>query len=300
MRECANCKGRSELTVCWPCGKAIRRQLVGTAEEPGLAWLIDRLQESAYGEAKIGRLAPKVSGQGERPGLPLNAKAAELLRDILRRLHKWSEGALWRLPAAAQAAMMADNVPRLMARDDAAEILRELLRLRAAAERAIDLPPDLQYVGTCPSVFADGPRKGEACAVGLYVERGESTVNCPRCKTPSVVEDLQRTALERVDDEPKTAADMYRLLRWLGREVPRSSFYVLVRRVPARMYLHRDGRRNLVQQDGSQPLYAYSEVVAAIGTWEAEQAAQRAAGKGKRGRPRKAPEAKRDTVGAAC
>jgi hypothetical protein len=47
----------------------------------------------------------------------------------------------------------------------------------------------------------------------------------------------------------------------------------------------RDGRRNMLQQQGSQPLPAYSDVVEAPKTWEAEQEAQRAAGKGKRGPP---------------
>ncbi|WP_421842632.1 hypothetical protein [Mycobacterium sp.] len=59
----------------------------------------------------------------------------------------------------------------------------------------------------------------------------------------SIVRGFTAAALDRVDDEPKSAADMLRLLRWLGREVPRSQFYHLIARVPARMYLQRDGRR---------------------------------------------------------
>src|SRR5262249_36698352 len=162
----------------------------------------------------------KVSGQGEQPGLPLNSRASTVLRDLLQRLDAWPREVFMRrdplpVPPGAAAEYLAANVSAFMGFSGAAGMVRDLLRLREAGERAIDLPPDLQYVGPCPSVFADGPRQGETCGVGLYVERGAATVKCPRCKIDSVVEDLQADALDRVDDEPKCAADMFRLLRWL-------------------------------------------------------------------------------------
>lgn len=293
-KECANCKAETDLVVCWPCGKQIRRQLAGEGDDtPPLWWYIDRLNESAYGEAKLARMRAKVSGQGETPGLPLNTRAAKLLHDMTEKLHDWSIGVLGASAVAAYAGpsvaaqSLAGDMGKLMNYALAAQMLRDLQRMRTDAERIIDLPPDLQYVGTCPTVHEQGQRAGEICGVGLYVERGETVAKCPRCKMPSVVEDLQRVALDRVDDEPKTAADMWRLLKWLGRDVPRSSFYRLVGRVPARMFLQPDGRRNMRDEPESTPLYAYSDVVAMLDANDAERDAQREAGRRKRGRPRK-------------
>lgn len=285
---CKNCEAPADLTICWTCAKTLRRHLIGDTDEVGLPWLIARLHESAYGEAKIGRISQRVGGQGETPGLPLNMYAARILREITGQINMWIglatvppdfigplPAGVWRAGRDGVVTDLARNIPAIMARGDAHGILRRLAAMRAEAMRAIDLPPDMRYVGPCPATFAEGKSKGERCAVGLYVERGDTVAICPRCKTPHDVEDMQAAALAKVDDEPRTAADMLRLLKYLGREVSKSTFYKHIGPVQPRVYLHTDGRRNQRHEDKASALYAYSDIVAALDAAdEREQAAK--------------------------
>jgi hypothetical protein len=283
---CANCTAPADLTICWTCAKTLRRHLVGDSDDLGLVWYITRLRESAYGESRIGRVKQRVGGQGETPAPPFNWNAAKVLRKIERNLADWLgastvapsfigplQPGIWRAGASISIRAIIDelarNIATLMARPDAGDIMHTLDRLRADAEKAIDLPPDLQYVGPCPTVHTDGAKADQQCSVGLYVEREDDIIRCPRCKTIHDVTDLRQAALDRVDDEPKSASEMLRLLKWLERPIPaKSTFYKLVGRIPPRMYLHRDGKLNHLDAAGATPLYAYSEVVSALDAFD--------------------------------
>ncbi|AHZ95628.1 hypothetical protein PBI_OKIROE_67 [Mycobacterium phage OkiRoe] len=268
---CGHCGQPAGLVICWDCAKMLRKYL---AEVP---WYTRRLRESAYGEAKTARAGLRVSTGEKLPGPKLNERAAGLLRDANIRLgemvrqiiadEKWD---------AANAAMaLQSDIGKVMSYPYAADAIAWAMQWRQDAERAIDLPPDLKYAGPCQSMRFDDVIDGGVvvrsvpagrCEAALYVDAREQTAVCPRCGTLWTVEMLQRKALARVDESPKSAADMWRLLKLCGRDVPRSSFYRLMQRVEAHSV------------SGGTPLYTYSSVVAALDAQE-RAAANRAAAK---------------------
>ncbi|QFP94857.1 hypothetical protein SEA_MARSHAWN_71 [Mycobacterium phage Marshawn] len=288
--RCLHCSREADsfLFVCWNCAKTLSRQL---NEVP---WLLRRLHESAYGEANVARKGgPRVS-QGEcLPSLPLNGRAADLLRDADRLASMAEQLAGYRLPflgtptAAEQAARYLATLPgQVMFYPYAADALRWVLQWVADATTAIDLPPDLQYAGPCQTPRTEDVIEGGVvirtllvgqCGAPLYVDTRLADVECWRCGTSWRVDDLQRQALARVDDRPRTAADMWRLFKFLGRDVPRSTFYRMMTAVEAHGY-----------DPAGLPVYTHSSVVAALDARDAAEAARLAAGKAKRGRPRKA------------
>ncbi|AHB79608.1 hypothetical protein PBI_VALIDUS_78 [Mycobacterium phage Validus] len=282
--RCLHCARPAQPFLCWSCVGMLRRQLV---EVP---WLLRRLHESAYGEAKVAKRGLRVSTGERLPSLPLNMRAADMLRDAAR-LVRWAEQVLdldaahgAQSDAAEHAARyLAAEPGRMMMHPWAPDALRWVLQWRSDAERVIDLPPDTQYAGPCQNVVEQSrlspagalvpPR---VCEAPLYVDAEAVVVDCHRCGCRWDVSTLQRQALDRVDEaQPRTAAEMWRLLKLVGRDVPRSSFYKLMTEVEAHGY--RDGL----------PVYTYTAVVAALDARDAADAARRAAGKAKRGRPRK-------------
>ncbi|WNM75428.1 hypothetical protein SEA_TINIBUG_73 [Mycobacterium Phage TiniBug] len=276
--KCRHCSAEAFTPLCWSCTRMLRRQLV---EVP---WLLRRLQESAYGEAKVARKGgPRVSTGERLPSLPLNTRAADMLRDAARLVSWWEQvsgvdrGGLHdaaRVEAAAR--WLAGEPGAMMSHPWAPEALGWVLQWRQDAERVIDLPPDLQYAGPCQAICFDEAGHEVECSTPLYVDAEALVVECYRCGCSWRVEDLQRQALDRVDEaEPRTAADMWRLLKLIGRDVPRSTFYRLMTGVEACGY--RDG----------YPTYTYGAVVAALDEYDRKAAERRAAGKAKRGRPRK-------------
>ncbi|AVR77058.1 hypothetical protein SEA_LESTON_66 [Mycobacterium phage Leston] len=250
---CGHCGQPAGLVICWDCAKMLRKYL---AEVP---WYTRRLRESAYGEAKTARAGLRVSTGEKLPGPKLNERAAGLLRDANIRLgemvrqiiadEKWD---------AANAAMaLQSDIGKVMSYPYAADAIAWAMQWRQDAEQAIDLPPDLKYAGPCQHLVwvndaHDEPMFTQICGASLYVDAREQTAVCPRCGTLWTVEMLQRKALARVDESPKSAADMWRLLKLCGRDVPRSSFYRLIQRVEAHSVVNRT------------PLYTYSSVVAAL------------------------------------
>ncbi|QWK51406.1 hypothetical protein SEA_STINSON_74 [Mycobacterium phage Stinson] len=273
--KCRHCGAEALTPLCWSCTRMLRRQLV---EVP---WLLRRLQESAYGEAKVARKGgPRVSTGERLPSLPLNMRAADMLRDAARLVSWWEQvGGVDRggphdaARVEAAARWLTGEPGAMMAHPWAPEALGWVLQWRSDAERVIDLPPDTQYAGPCqnvvqpPSMSEGGtPLPPRECGTPLYVDAEALVADCYRCGCSWRVEDLQRQALARVDEtQPRTAADMWRLLKLIGRDEPRSSFYHLMTKVEAVGY--RDGL----------PVYAYAAVVAALDARDAAAAERRAA-----------------------
>ncbi|ALF01439.1 hypothetical protein SEA_LILPHARAOH_61 [Mycobacterium phage LilPharaoh] len=264
LGRCLHCGVPVQQFLCWSCVRLLRRQLV---EVP---WLLARLHESAYGEAKVAKRGLRVSTGERLPSLPLNSRAADLLRDAARLVSWWEQvgGVEVRGPRDVErvehaARKLAAEPGAMMSHPWAPDALRWVLNWRDAAERVIDLPPDVQYAGPCQEWRTEevvDPRTGGArvvrvsrCGTPLYVEAEAVSVSCPRCGTVWGVDALQRQALARVDDVPRTQAELFRLLKLVGREVPRSTFYKLMTRVEAHGY----------NAEGL-PVYTYSSVVAAL------------------------------------
>lgn len=290
--KCRHCSAEALTPLCWQCTRMLRRQLV---EVP---WLLRRLQESAYGEAKVARKGgPRVSTGERLPSLPLNMRAADMLRDAAR-LVSWVEqvagvdqgGAHDPVRVESAARWLASEPGAMMTHPWAPEALGWVLQWRDDAERVVDLPPDTQYAGPCQGWLdipadesnectcamteaslhgcaAHGVTRRERCGTPLYVDAEALAVECHRCGASWCVEDLQRQALARVDEtQPRTAADMWRLFKLVGREVSRSTFYKLMTTVEAHGYA----------ADGS-PVYLYGKVVEALDAADRRAAERRAA-----------------------
>ncbi|AIM50403.1 hypothetical protein PBI_OMNICRON_70 [Mycobacterium phage Omnicron] len=256
--HCGHAGMPAGLAICWDCAKLLRKYL---AEVP---WYVARLRETAYGEAKTGRPGLRVSTGEKLPSPKLNERAAGLLRDANIRLGEMVRQVIadekWDASNSARA--LQSEIGRLMVYPYAADAITWAIGWRQDAERVIDLPPDLKYAGPCQAMRYDEYREANGepvrqgqrsrCNAALYVDERDQTATCPRCGTLWTVEMLQRKALTRVDESPKSAADMWRLLKLCGRDVPRSSFYRLMQRVEAHSVV-----------DGT-PMYTYSSVVAAL------------------------------------
>ncbi|ATS92820.1 hypothetical protein SEA_SULLEY_72 [Mycobacterium phage Sulley] len=276
LGRCLHCSAPAQTFLCWSCVGMLRRQLV---EVP---WLLRRLQESAYGEAKVARKGgPRVSTGERLPSLPLNTRAADMLRDAAR-LVSWREQVSGVDQGGPHDAARVESAARwlsaepgaMMAHPWAPDALGWVLQWRQDAERVIDLPPDTQYAGPCQNVVqppsasdAGTPLPPRECGTPLYVDAEALVAECYRCGCSWRVEDLQRQALDRIDEAaPRTAADMWRLLKFAGRDVKRSTFYKLMTTVEAHSY----------DADGS-PVYMYRKVVDALDAADRKVAERQAA-----------------------
>lgn len=301
MTECTRCGERCELFLCWNCGKAIRRLLVGQkvarrkgteaqGEEPGIIWYLDRLMESAYLQTRMGSSSVRTAPDS-MPLLPDN-RASKLRHTIHAELTSWvkqiTEGRRvrflpldsvepefigplrpgWRrIPAdytassADMARWLAHNLLAIMSEENAAELYDGLVALTKKAHRAIDRP-ELQLFGECSKPMGESTEGVPlTCGVKLYAEKGESVVGCPRCRSTYGVDELREDMRTRARDQPMTGADVLRMMRLAGEAPPPSTFYKVLRRVVPRQYLHADGQRNQHQTPGCKELYAYDDVV---------------------------------------
>lgn len=293
---CRYCSRETLLWLCWDCARKLRLEL---NEFP---WLLARLHESAYGEAKTSRGGAPVQ-TSDVSSVSFNERAVELIDEAAKRLGE----CIRQLVAdescepAAAARILATQVGQLLAWEYAGDALRWAIAWREQATKVIDLPPDREYAGQCATVtyveVRPFDKRDDAiptvrvpdgrCGHRLYCLRGDESVKCPRCGFEWPVAMLQNDMMQRVDEQLQTQAEMWRLLKWVGRDVPRSSFYKLAAGMPCRAYRWSTGevRDEAPAKIGvsATPLYAYSDVVAALDAWEAEKAERKV----KRGRPRK-------------
>lgn len=260
MTKCGSCGATTtDTSLCWGCTKKLRHLLTGRDNEPGLDWLTRRLIESAYGQAKLRR--GQRSSNGPAP-MPLNTRASDLLRDITGSVLSWMAEAFPAVPPVNPVAgvqFLAENVHVLMMAENAPKMLAETEHYRRAVLAIINRPPDV-YCGPCPAQLDDG----SVCGFDLRANEDERFVECRRCHHLHDVENIRANLLDHIDDEPKPGADLLRILRWMGHDVKKSTFYSRLGRVAPRMYLHPDGQRNLKRENGSVPLYSYSDVVAVM------------------------------------
>lgn len=315
MTECTRCGQRCELFLCWNCGKAIRRLLVGRkvsrrkateaqGEEPGIIWYLDRLTESAYLQTRMGSSSVRTAPDS-MPLLP-DGRASELRHQIHAELTSWVKqltenrgirflpldsvepdfiGPLrpgWRriaigytASAADMARWLAHNLLAIMSEENAAELHDELVALTRKAHRAIDRP-ELQLFGECSKSMGENDEGVPlACGVKLYAEKGETVVACPRCRSRYGVDELRDDMRARARDQPMTGADVLRMMKLAGEAPASATFYKVLGRVAPRSYLHADGQRNQAWTPGCKKLYAYDDVVAKLNEKESEKVTHR-------------------------
>lgn len=276
MRECLNCTAPvDDSQICWSCSKVLRRLL------RDVPWLLDRLHETAYGQGKTAREKLRVSGEGEKPGLPLNMRASDVRRDLTRLLvveaaAPWSVpvdfvGPLqrWQYRWSAESpglSQLRDNSATLMFAPGVDVVLKRLRTLCEEGERLIDLPSDSHYYGPCPQ-----------CASGLYADADDASpeVQCGGCAWSWPIDWVRDMALQSANRQQYSAADCLRLVRVLGRDVARSSFYALLAQVQPSEIV------------GERVWYRLGDVVEVLDEHVRAEAARLADGRKKRGRPRK-------------
>ncbi|SHX92553.1 Uncharacterised protein [Mycobacteroides abscessus subsp. bolletii] len=285
MHECLNCEAPvDDSQICWSCSKVLRRLL------RGVPWLLDRLHETAYGQGKTAREKLRVSGEGEKPGLPLNMRAADVRRELITcTLGAFIRCAVpyglvgpilpwqWRSLAVTDAHRatpggaddLAEHPAELMQWHGVDALLGDVRRLSEEGERLIDLPADSHYYGPCPQ-----------CASGLYADADDASpeVRCGGCMWAWPIDWVRDNALQSANRQQYSAADCLRLVRVLRGDSapPRSSFYALLTQVQPSEIV------------GDRVWYRLGDVVEVLDEHARAEAARLAEGRKKRGRPRKA------------
>lgn len=225
---CTHCNASLvESVICWDCAKTLRRLLVD------LPWWLRRLAETAYGEAKTAPRGAVKSATCDTPGLPLNSRASDLRTTAYRVLEPVraallpieTEGLYPEGVAVALAAAISD----LMAYEWAGEFITELQELRDEAETVVDLPVDRILAGMCPNDIEDVGR----CGAAVYCVEGDEAAICGDCGGLAIVEELRSEGLRQIHNDLRSAADMFRISKWLRRDVPRATFYRLLKKAGA-------------------------------------------------------------------
>lgn len=285
--------------ICRRCGRELRELLVGepmasavvetehSKGQPGIAWYIMRLQESAYRQTVMER---NLGGHGMRSGYDQlgNRAAIDLLGKITWTLDHWN-ARLDRLvgPHSPQphlpgmvawpdgldgsesvlnANRLADHVSELRhGCEDIDRLVHDLLTYAKDGWRIINRPDDI-CCGPCPNVVdeCDDHRiptgRQVACGVMLYAEEFEQdgkrttadTVVCPKCHAKHDVSQLREELKRQVRDMLFTGYELLKLMETrLNDRMPKSTFYQLIR----------DGRLKARGFDeNGQPRYTYDDV----------------------------------------
>lgn len=299
--RCTRCSGQAQLHLCWNCGKAVRQVLSGLTirdrdgrivdVEPGMVWYLDRLTESALGQARVGT-GGKV-GPGSKVLLG-DERASRLRQQIHNTLSMWARlitenrgisfmpirsvgpnfvGPLpvgWRrLPVGYEASSadmvrwLAHHIMAVMSEPDANEFYREMESAVNNIRRIIYPAPSV-LIGVCPTVTGEGEDGPIVCSTPLYGERDDDEVRCRHCRQTYRAADLRNYTNDRIRGELLSANQMWHALHLAHVDTgPRSTFFkLLATKVAPQSYEHDDGSRN--EKRSQRPLYRYEDVVAAL------------------------------------
>lgn len=205
-RPCPLCRAALApgAVICGGCHAANRGRL---RDVPGLL---------AELEVTLARGGSAREGRGSAVRLDFDEPASAATRWLQTVLHGWVR--VWheettvspeRRPAVdrllsttrGQAALLAGQ--QLAHRPWVADLAAELRDATRAAWRAVDRPPDVEFVGWCP----------EPCTRALYVPEGMPQVTCRWCESRWDVEASRAVMLAAATGAALTKPDMARLLR---------------------------------------------------------------------------------------
>lgn len=162
--------------------------------------------------------AGAVRSSDHRPGLPA---------DTLEAMSRWL---LWR-------------VDGLGLHELGAHAVDEIGQAVDRARRAIDSPPERQYLGVCPS-----------CGGGLWTSRGSAWARCANCGQQVDAATIRDQLLTDLEDRLVTAAEAARLITGLGIATERDA---LRRRINT---WHRRGRIEAVPAISDDPVFRFGTV----------------------------------------
>lgn len=284
-KQCNVCQGTvNDAFLCRRCGRELRELLIGDGTtkpvvesqhpkgQPGIAWYIERLRETAYRQTVMERNLGAHAGRsgydqlGNRDALDLLAKIHVTLwrwNDQLDRLsgiqsHEQGQVGTIAYPDGfdgldgLRAARLAENITTLRHHcEDIAALVNDLLGYSKEAWRVVNRPDDI-CCGACPNMVVDKDDHEVECGVMLYAEEFADDLVCPKCHAKHDVSALRERLKQLARDKLFTGPELLRLMSTrLNDHLPKSSFYALVK----------DGRLRARGYDNDDaPLYTYDDV----------------------------------------
>lgn len=290
-KACNVCSGTvNEAFICRRCARELRELLIGDGVtkavvadqhpkgQPGIAWYIERLRETAYRQTLMDRCLGAKTGRSGYDQLG-NKAAIDLLGKIHWTLGHWNDrlttlaGSVTPGTGAAvvlaypdgfdgldglRAAHLADNISALRHHcSDVDKLVSDLLGYAKDAWRIVNRPDDI-CCGSCPAMVAERDEnrmetgREVECGVMLYAEEFAEEVECPKCHAHHDVSKLREGLKHRARGMLFTGPELLKLMETrLNDRMPKSTFYQLVR----------DGRlraRGFDNDDQAQ--YTYDDV----------------------------------------
>lgn len=141
------------------------------------------------------------------------------------------------------------NLPALRRHEQAGDAHAEILDAITQATRAIDLPPERKFIGTCGQHPDDWPRK---CKQDLYAMPNQRWVVCRNCTHRHDADERRQEMLDRIEDQLVHAGLLSSLV---------TDFGVPVVSATIRSWAHR-GRLPVKGNDKNRrPLYRVGDVL---------------------------------------
>ena|GEM_PF-2278020 len=271
MSECVVCGGRvvDAGLVCHRCANSLGTRLRDAAEHA--AHLPDaiarRMRTGGHGvgdgDALPLRLGVSYAGDAVRGtfgvwareiatargfGPPVVARPARprgpICRDEVRCLHRSCNVIRYPAPArqvtfAAVARWLADQVPWLRHRDNAAQAWDELGDACDLLRRSVDGLGDMVYLGPCGDVDAD------ECAEAIYAPAGADSATCRACAARHDVVERRAWLMQRVAVQVVPAARIAAAVAVDGRHLPGATVRSWIKRGRLVADCHDDNGRPL-------------------------------------------------------
>lgn len=203
-----------DTTICRACTADLEQAL---AELPALVGDLESTLSRQGGRSDGGSRA------AEHP-VPYDVRASGVLGDLRAVLVGWIrdlDDKPEHHPAdnlEAMARWLLARLSGIATHPAAEEIHREIFAAFDRGCRAIDNPPDRQFLGTCPT-----------CSLAdIYARVGATGVICRDCGTAHEVTELRESLKARLDDRLVTAAEFARMRAYLGEAVDRDHIRRLV------------------------------------------------------------------------
>ncbi|MDK8753953.1 MAG: hypothetical protein E6700_09600 [Winkia neuii] len=105
--------------------------------------------------------------------------------------------------------ILADQLPNLIVKEEAAVIAEQVRTSYMILERVADLPLEKYFYGTCDA--ATGPHE-TLCEKAIYAPKGRRTVTCPKCHTAHDAGRLLEQAHKKFSEYALTIPHIVRLL----------------------------------------------------------------------------------------
>lgn len=226
MKPCEHCSRLTGGVICWRCAALLCRQL------DELPWYLEQLHEAAYGGAKLARTQARTQGDDSTTHVKFNERAAGLLMRCNAQLARWylETHSSDTVPQGFGCARrLADEARVLMQYRRAGEMLALLPDMLRECEEAIDLPASRRLIGLC--IGCDG---------ALYAVDDDPKATCSMCGLAMEVETVRARGVAQVSDEPRPAADLWRLAQWTGVKLSRATFYRIIGSVEPCAYSMKD------------------------------------------------------------